>query len=319
MVCRSTACSSDGACEPLGGCDVDADCTGGNWCMESTHTCTAELPNGVAIPNDPPHTSPTLNAVCTAGAGLLVCISGVCDTNDNDCGYANGDGPCTPGPTGNGAAVCRSGQCSVNLTCEPAGGCNVDADCSGGKWCDESVHTCMPQLPNGTPVPTDGPHTNPTLNGVCTAGAGALVCISGVCDTNDNDCGYANGDGPCTAGNASTVCRSGACSTVGTCEPNGGCNVDADCTAGNWCNETTHACTPQLRQRHRGTERSVAHEPDAGRHVHGSRAAPSSARAASATPRTTSAATRPATVRAPRPRRQAPATAASCAAPAYAA
>ena len=26
----------------------------------------------------------------------------------------------------------------------------------------------------------------------------------------------------------------------------GGCNVDADCAATTWCNETTHKCMPQV-------------------------------------------------------------------------
>jgi hypothetical protein len=243
VVCRSTACSVSLVCEPLGGCDVDADCSGGNWCMESTHTCTAKLANGVAVPTDPPHAGPTLNGVCTVAAAGLTCVSGVCDTKDNKCGYANGDGPCT---VANGPVDCRSGACSVSGVCQPSGGCTVDADCAAGNWCNEAAQMCTPKLANGTPVPTDGPHTNPTLNGTCTSAAGALVCLSGVCDPADNDCGLANGDGPCTVANGPVVCRSGACSTNGTCEPLGGCNVDADCAAGNWCNEGAHMCTPTL-------------------------------------------------------------------------
>ena len=77
-------------------------------------------------------------------------------------------------------------------------GAEVDADCGGGTWCDESAHTCAATLANGTPLPVDAPHTNPSLSGVCTAPAAALVCVSGVCDTSDNLCGLANGDGPCT-------------------------------------------------------------------------------------------------------------------------
>ena len=343
VVCRSGACSVNGTCEPAGGCNVDADCSGGKWCDESTHTCTPKIPNGGALPTDPPHTGPTLNGMCTAGAGSLVCVSGVCDPSDNECGYANGDGPCT---AGNGGVVCRSGACSANGTCEPAGGCDVDADCSAGKWCDESTtparrrsrtaapsrpirphtnptlngqctvaaatltclrgvcdvhdndcgyangdgpctvadggvvcrsgfctlsglcgapgscdvdtdcsrrdwcdestHTCTAKVANGVAVPSDPPHTNPTLNGMCTVAAGALTCTSGVCDTADNECGYANGDGPCTPTNGGVVCQSGMCSTGGTCEPSGGCNVDADCASGNWCDETTHTCTAQI-------------------------------------------------------------------------
>jgi hypothetical protein len=240
-VCRSGKCSTNGTCEPAGGCNVDADCTGGMWCNESAHTCTPQIANGGAVPTDGAHTNPTLNGTCTTQVGTLVCQSGVCDTRDNDCGYANGDGPCT---IANGGTVCRSGNCSTNGTCEPTGGCNVDADCTTGHWCDETAHACKAKLANGTTIPTDGAHTNPTLNGTCTGAAGGLVCISGVCDTHDNECGYANGDGPCTAGDAGAAeCRSGACSTNGTCEPAGGCNVNGDCSNPTPdCNPTTHMC-----------------------------------------------------------------------------
>ncbi len=162
---------------------------------------------------------------CTAASGDVVCRSGVCDP-DGKCGYADGDGPCS---MANGTVVCRSMMCSTDKTCEPAGGCNADADCPVSQWCDESQHTCAMQLPNGSPIPTDGPHTDPTLDGMCTAAAGALVCTSGVCDT-DGKCGYADGDGPCTGGDGDSVCRSTICVTtgplMGTCEA---CAMDSQC------------------------------------------------------------------------------------------
>ena len=242
-VCRSGACSVNGTCEPPGGCNLDADCPGNNWCNEASHSCTPKLANGSPIPSDPLHTSPVLNGVCTSAAAFLVCVSGVCDSSDNICGYANTDGPCT---IADGATVCRSGACSVNGTCEQSGGCNLDADCPGNNWCNEASHSCTPKLANGSPIPSDPLHTSPVLNGVCTSAAAFLVCVSGVCDSSDNICGYANTDGPCTIANGPTVCRSGSCSVNGTCEPPGGCNLDADCPGSNWCNEASHSCTPKL-------------------------------------------------------------------------
>jgi hypothetical protein len=169
----------------------------------------------------------------------------VCDTTDNKCGYANGDGPCTvmTGPT-----VCRSGTCSTNGTCEPTGGCNTDADCATGQWCKEGAHTCTAQLANGVSIPTDPTHTNPVLNGMCSATAGTLVCQSSVCDTKDNECGYANGDGPCTVGdggNRGSVCRSGICASTGAnmglCEA---CSTNGDCPTGEVCSASNTCVTP---------------------------------------------------------------------------
>jgi len=273
VVCRSGACSANLTCEPVGGCNVDADCVAGTWCDESVHTCTPSLANGVAVPTDPPHVSPTLNGTCTVAAGTLVCASAVCDTNDNDCGYANGDGICSvanealvcrsgvcdpdtkcgyavgdgPCSVANAATVCRSGVCSTNLTCEPAGGCDVDADCSGGNWCDESTHVCTPPLSNGMSVPNDPPHTNPVLNGACTTVAAALVCRSGVCDASNNECGYANGDGPCSVATGSVLCQSGVCSASSSvCIPTGGCAVDADCLSTQYCNTPSLTCVSKV-------------------------------------------------------------------------
>ncbi len=302
-VCRSGACGANGVCMPSGGCNTDADCTGGMWCHESIHTCTAKLANGTVIPSDPPHSNPTLASDCTAAAATLVCVSSVCDASDDACGYLNGTGPCTaatastvcrsaacdpddskcgydidngPCTAANALTVCRSGACGANGLCMPSGGCNTDADCTGGMWCHESIHTCTAKLANGTVIPSDPPHSNPTLASDCTAAAATLVCVSSVCDASDDACGYLNGtgpctaatastvcrsaacdpddgkcgydidNGPCTAANASTVCRSGACGANGLCMPSGGCNTDADCTGGMWCNETLHVCAPKL-------------------------------------------------------------------------
>ncbi len=193
------------------------------------------MANGQPVPTVAGH-SPTLDGMCTAAAGASACASGVCDT-DNLCGLANGDGPCD---MTTGTTVCRSMACSNNNLCEPSGGCNVDADCATGNWCLESTHTCKPTLSNGTPLPTDASHMSPKLDGTCTTAAATLVCTSGVCDTKDNECGYANGDGPCTGGNGDLVCRSGNCGSNGTCV---GCTMDSQCSGATpVCNTTSGLC-----------------------------------------------------------------------------
>jgi hypothetical protein len=121
--------------------------------------------------------------MCTSAAvGLLVCASGACD--GTACGIADGDPGCTVAT----AAVCRSLACSLLGTCEPSGGCNEDADCPANQWCNEMGHACEPKLANLSPIPSDPPHTNPTLDGSCTTGAATLVCQSGLCDTTLKTC-----------------------------------------------------------------------------------------------------------------------------------
>jgi uncharacterized repeat protein (TIGR01451 family) len=215
-------------------CSQDSQCSAGQWCNETNQTCVPDLANGTPLPNDPAHTSPTLNGICTAAASALVCQSGVCDT-DNRCGYANEDGPCS---AGNGGVVCRSGACSVNSTCMPSGGCNLDPDCSGTNWCQESAHQCTPRLANAQLMPSDPAHASPTLDGTCTPSAASLVCISSVCDSSNNSCGFENGDGTCSQLTAGIVCDSGDCSVSGACEPSGGCLVDGDCVSGYSCHSS---------------------------------------------------------------------------------
>jgi hypothetical protein len=265
-VCRSGLCSANGACLAAGGCNIDADCASGAWCDTGTHACLPKLANGLALPVAPP-----LDGTCGQLAGARVCLSGVCDTSDNSCGYANSDGSCdastasvvcrsgvcdTDAKCGlaNGAgsctaqtsAVCRSGVCSVADTCMASGGCNVDADCSAGTWCDLAQHACLAVLANGAALPVDATHGGPVLDGHCSTAAGALVCASGVCDVADDLCGLAVGTAGCTSATGAPVCRTGTCSHASTCMPTGGCNVDADCAVGSWCHEASHACLTRL-------------------------------------------------------------------------
>lgn len=320
-VCRSRTCSSDGTCRPAGGCNVDADCGAVRWCDTAAHTCQAKGSTGSPIPG---------SGTCMAGASGR-CLSGVCGS-DNVCGFPNGSGPCTTADASGASGVCRSSVCDPaasggtglcrqctpanagncagatpicdsasstcaacngdngtaatakcsaaapycpgggagcgtcgaaggiaactapgalhsGLVCEASGACGsacvVDANCNTAtQWCDGALlpPSCTARLANGVAIPTVPGHA-PPLTGMCTVAAGKAVCLSLVCDTRDNACGYANGDGPCT-GNPS-VCRSNTCSVDGTCRPATGCNVDGDCTAAQWCDSAAHVCQPK--------------------------------------------------------------------------
>jgi hypothetical protein len=240
-VCRGGACSTSLKCMPSGGCLVDGDCSSAQFCNTATKACTAKLTNGTAIPTIAGHT-PALAGTCSAPVGTAVCIGAVCDTADNKCGLADGDGPCT---VGNAGAVCRSGACSAGLTCIAPGACASDGDCTATQFCNTQTKLCAPKLANNTAIPTITGHT-PALDGTCSGAVATVVCTSAVCDTADAKCGYADGDGTCTPGNAGTVCRNGSCSTSGACKPAGGCLVDPDCAASEFCNTQTSLCTPKL-------------------------------------------------------------------------
>ena len=219
------------------------------------------------LPTDSPHMSPTLDGTCTTDAATLVCAAGVCDVNDNECGFANGDGPCTDA---NGASVCRSAICAtsganqgkcvacvMDSQCTAAGtkcdtatntcvsGCTVDSDCKSGTWCNETAHMCTAKIANGGSVPTDSAHTDPTIDGTCTKEAAAVVCQSGLCETSDDKCGLVDGDGPCSEDDD---CRSGTCDTAKkVCgKPTTGCTSDKECPAADFCRDSDHTCTPKL-------------------------------------------------------------------------
>jgi hypothetical protein len=234
-VCRSTACGSSGVCIPVGGCNVDADCAGTEFCNTQTFACSAKITSGSAIPNIANHTPP-LTGTCNAAVGTAVCASGVCDTNDK-CGYANGNGTCTPA---NAQALCQSGQCSVSGACRPAGGCLADGDCSAAQFCNTDTSLCQLKIVNGGAIPTISNHT-PAIDGTCTQAVGSIVCSSGICDPADSRCGLLLGDGTCSA---STDCRSGICVTTGAnagkCEQ---CVADANCFGSTLaCDLTTNHC-----------------------------------------------------------------------------
>jgi hypothetical protein len=261
-LCRSGVCSPGGTCQAPAACTADTDCAATQFCNTATSTCVAKLGNGIDIPVIAGHT-PDLNGVCSAAVGTAVCTSAVCDTNDNKCGFANGSGTCNPG---NAATVCRSGSCGGDNICGRQGGetcngttecrvgtctggtcqvpvvCTTDSQCTATQFCNTATSACVAKLGNGTDIPTIAGHT-PALTGVCNAAVGTAVCTSGVCDTGDNKCGFANGSGTCTAGTAGTVCRSGSCGGDGVCGRQGGetCNGTNECRVGA-C--TTGVCSP---------------------------------------------------------------------------
>jgi len=124
--------------------------------------------------------------------------------------------------SGSGCSNC-SGCYSLNRSCNIAVPCTADSDCPG-QWCLDSTGICQDTLPNGTPMPTV-PGNSPTLDGTCSVAAGASVCASGVCDT-DNKCGLSVSSGTECQGNPQ--CRNNVCNQFHHCS----CLSDSDCDFG---------------------------------------------------------------------------------------
>src|SRR5262249_33103786 len=160
-----------------------------------------------------------------------VCVSGICDTTNNQCGYANGNGPCTTD------VQCQTGHCVASGgVCEP---CATSADCSAPTpICDTSKHECVQcAAADSTACTGDSPLCDPST-GPCVpcngdAGSGAAhQCPTGtpVC-TSSGACIACKSNADCSGpGHAGPRCdtASGACVV--------GCAKDSDCPNAQFCN-----------------------------------------------------------------------------------
>lgn len=227
---------------------INVAATGAN-ALDSSLTLTASLPVGLTAVSMAGKNSGTAwscnsgSLVCTRNAALsLAAIDPITLTVAVSPSAPAGIGALTVSATaaGGGLAANVAGSDAVTVA-----GCDSDAACGAGKWCNESIKSCVSVVANGSPLPVDPMHTSPQLTGTCTNFAAAVVCASGVCDTNNNTCGYNAGDGPCTQSDGNAVCDSGICSVSGVCEPSGGCEINADCGSGSQCS-VSKVCIPAL-------------------------------------------------------------------------
>lgn len=245
-------------------CFVDADCdVATRFCNTESNTCVPRVSNGNRVPTISGH-DPALEGECTAPVGDATCMSRVCETSDDLCGYRNGTegGPCTvatgdvvcrsgvcsptdghcgyldgegPCTAADGAIVCRSGLCGDDGRCRPTTGCDVDADCiTDTQYCDTPSHTCVPRVPNDMAVPTTPGHV-PTLDGTCTPDAADSACLSRVCEEVDDRCGHLPGS-PC---DSPVECRTFICAPDGLC---GVCDARTPCPTGEMCNLDDGTC-----------------------------------------------------------------------------
>ncbi|MCA9526781.1 MAG: DNRLRE domain-containing protein, partial [Myxococcales bacterium] len=225
-------------------CDVDEDCDDGNAC--TVDRCApdgacghAPVPNGTACSDDQACTSPD---VCQAGvcAGPVNCPGGMgCDP----------DGACLPPPVG----CQRDADCSDGLFCNGAETCDVaSGDCVAGAppvcddgiecttdACDERADRC----------------THPARDVVCDDGN---LCTDDVCDVRVG-CQHVDNAAPCDDGEVCTEgdrCQAGACAggpppscddglacTSDRCEPRQGCRHGDECPGEDVCGPAG-ACIP---------------------------------------------------------------------------
>lgn len=76
---------------------------------------------------------PPIDAKCTAEKGKRVCLSAVCEIDDDLCGLKDGS-PCT------GGGQCRTGDCKTGV----CGGCTADASCKKTEVCQLDQKQCVP-------------------------------------------------------------------------------------------------------------------------------------------------------------------------------
>lgn len=148
------------------------------------------------------------------------------------------------------------------------GYCTSDLQCPNGQWCndvDANPAACQAKIPSGTQI----------AGGACNTPIPARACVSQLCDPTTTLCAdcTATDTSACsptkpvcnTAAGLCAPCNSNATGAAGGtpalrcpvatpyCTASGACSAacqnDAQCGAGNWCNDVTanpHACQPQV-------------------------------------------------------------------------
>lgn len=211
-----------------------------DFALANANSLRATVPDTACGNNDDAPITYRIDSMSTC---TPICVTpalpagGACVACTGDLGDANVTAPCGTSANPYCASNGSCGNCGANADCvgHSGGGicnlttgacgtsCQVDADCADPKkWCNNpsdapGAGTCTAKTANGQSLPNVGP-----INGLCTQGSGARVCLSGVCDS-DNKCGLLDGK-PCADAASKDDCRSQC--TSGIC---GECATDKDC------------------------------------------------------------------------------------------
>ena len=218
--------------------------TAGACSVEVQPVCS---PTGACNPCDGDFATAATSA-CQLNASPYCFLTG---PTTGACGKCTTNADCTAGHAGT-ACNATIGACG-----DP---CTDDSQCKSKEWCAQGV--CVPKTPNGDHVPNV-----PPIDGQCTAEKGKRVCLSAVCETDDDRCGLHNGS-PC--GGVGEKCRSKICfptdklcgkpdgepcadpgdcrsdqCTAGVCS---GCKDDTNCATGQVCDKVKKQCVPGCRE-----------------------------------------------------------------------
>jgi hypothetical protein len=213
-ICVSNSCV-------MGSCHDNTECSNGQVCTAS-HVC-----GGCG----------TDDAICGTGRICVnaLCVSGNCHTSNNcsngqvclsnSCAACTTDNQCGTGQ------LCLSGGCTT-------GNCRTANDCSGGQVC--TANNCAPCATDGACVSGYGADHLCNGSGACVSGncraKGDCAAGGTICNTGTMFCGACTSDPQCqTEYGAGYICNGGVCIT-------GNCHTTANCSNGQVCNLSTHAC-----------------------------------------------------------------------------
>ena len=228
-----------GACLPA--CQRDSDCGSSQFCAGASvgnpSGCQPLIANGQPVPGG-----------CT-GTSKAHCATDACDASDNKCGLALGDGTCST------LAQCRAGVCIASGgNSGKCKSCANDHDCTtpAATACDTSTNQCVQcTSANNSACTSSTPICVQKTCAACTGdnGSGAVAACptaaNPFCDAT-GACRACSSNAECTTGtHQGSICdaATGACGTA--------CNNDADCAAGNWCNNPSGGsfggnCAPRV-------------------------------------------------------------------------
>ena len=227
-VCSGGACVS-------GNCNNSGQCGGNQLCIN--HACTACTAGSAGDAQCVGDTTYGAMHICLGGQ----CLAGNCHDTSTDCigvgqicgiTAAHNCGSCGSGSAGDNACkgdtVYGSGDICLSGACTQGDCHDTSADCTAGKICSTSSHTCG-NCSAGSTGDTQCTNDARYTGDICFQG----LCGPGNCHATSSDC---------TGANAGLICGVSATNTCGSCTSDSQCKTDSFYGANDMCNTTTGKC-----------------------------------------------------------------------------